>query len=69
VIIILGVCVLRPKTAPSSQDAGPMGVNPMALLGQEGAQKDYYYYYYYTIFGNTQRSCMYIHSFIHPSIQ
>jgi hypothetical protein len=22
-----------------------MGVNPMALLGQEGAQKDYYYYY------------------------
>jgi hypothetical protein len=24
-----------------------MGVNPMALLGQEGAQKDYYYYYYY----------------------
>jgi hypothetical protein len=33
--------------APSSQDAGPMGVNPMALLGQEGAQKDYYYYYYY----------------------
>jgi hypothetical protein len=30
---------------PSSQDAGPMGVNPMALLGQEGAQKDYYYYY------------------------
>jgi hypothetical protein len=31
--------------ANSSQDAGPMGVNPMALLGQEGAQKDYYYYY------------------------
>jgi hypothetical protein len=25
--------------------AGPMGGNPMALLGQEGAQKDYYYYY------------------------
>jgi hypothetical protein len=24
-----------------------MGGNPMALLGQEGAQKDYYYYYYY----------------------
>jgi hypothetical protein len=23
-----------------------MGGNPMALLGQEGAQKDYYYYYY-----------------------
>jgi hypothetical protein len=23
-----------------------MGVNPMALLGQEGAQKDYYYYYF-----------------------
>jgi hypothetical protein len=26
-----------------------MGVNPMALLGQEGAQKDYYYYYIITL--------------------
>jgi hypothetical protein len=31
----------------NKQDAGPMGGNPMALLGQEGAQKDYYYYYYF----------------------
>jgi hypothetical protein len=30
-----------------SQGVKPMGDDPMALLGLEGALKHYYYYYYY----------------------
>jgi hypothetical protein len=32
---------------PSLQGVKPMGDDPMALLGLEGALKHYYYYYYY----------------------
>jgi len=42
-IIILGVCVkAEDRAVLTGREAN--GRNPMALLGQEGAQKDYYYY-------------------------
>ena len=43
VIIILGVCVKAADGAVLT-GRGANGRNPMALLGQEGAQQDYYYY-------------------------
>jgi hypothetical protein len=41
-IITLGVCVslTRRQTAPPSQDARPVGVDPMALLGEKGRRTD-----------------------------